>query len=374
MLLLDEPTSTLDLDGVRKLAAIVRRLAAEGHGHRLCQPPPARDPRPCRPRHHPARRHRPRHLRDQREPLGKGSDRADGRPLDRGRISAKGHRARRSGAAVGHRLLRRQFSRRVVFAARAARSSALPAPKATASATSSVRLAGCRIRRARSSCNGKPVRIGRPRDAIDGGLLFLSADRSSESVFPELGVRENMTLQVLDRFAGAGLVSARKEQAEAHRLVARIRRRHAEPRAADQRPVRRQPAEIGAGPQFPLRRRGGADRRADARRRCRRPLRDLSRNPRQGSRGQGLRRQLVGCAGTRRHLRSRAGVFARPHHPRADRRRRDRGKHRLVVPDGPGRPDGRTREPSRRRCCTASSRRSLPAAANGGSRSASWPR
>ena len=51
--------------------------------------------------------------------------------------------------------------------------------------------------------------------AIDGGLLFLSADRSSESVFPELGVRENMTLQVLDRFAGAGLVSARKRAGEA---------------------------------------------------------------------------------------------------------------------------------------------------------------
>ena len=30
VLLLDEPTSTLDLDGVRKLGAIVRRLAAEG--------------------------------------------------------------------------------------------------------------------------------------------------------------------------------------------------------------------------------------------------------------------------------------------------------------------------------------------------------
>ena len=30
MLLLDEPTSTLDLAGVKKLSAIVRRLAAEG--------------------------------------------------------------------------------------------------------------------------------------------------------------------------------------------------------------------------------------------------------------------------------------------------------------------------------------------------------
>jgi len=68
-------------------------------------------------------------------------------------------------------------------------------------------------------CDGKPVRLGAPAACIDGGLLFLSADRATESVFPELGVRENMTLQVLDRFARKGIVSARKERDEARGLV-----------------------------------------------------------------------------------------------------------------------------------------------------------
>ena len=103
--------------------------------------------------------------------------------------------------------------------------------------------------RGRRQRRADPMRRRHARPC-DGGLLFLSADRSSESVFPELGVRENMTLQVLDRFASAGLVSAGKERGEAARAGARIRRRDAEPGAADQRPLRRQPAEVGAGPRL----------------------------------------------------------------------------------------------------------------------------
>ena len=40
----------------RKLTGIIRDLTAQGTGDHLCQPPPARNPRPRRPRHHPARR------------------------------------------------------------------------------------------------------------------------------------------------------------------------------------------------------------------------------------------------------------------------------------------------------------------------------
>jgi len=71
-------------------------------------------------------------------------------------------------------------------------------------------------------CNGEPVRTGAPATALGGGILSISADRANESVFPALGVRENMTVQVLEDFASAGLVSAPKERARASELVAEL--------------------------------------------------------------------------------------------------------------------------------------------------------
>ena len=41
VLLLDEPTSSLDISGVEKLTEIVRRIVAAGRGGRLCEPPAA---------------------------------------------------------------------------------------------------------------------------------------------------------------------------------------------------------------------------------------------------------------------------------------------------------------------------------------------
>jgi ribose transport system ATP-binding protein len=68
-------------------------------------------------------------------------------------------------------------------------------------------------------CDGKSVRTGTPRDALDGGILSLSADRAAESVFPALGLRENMTVQVLADFTSGGLISAPKETARTVSLV-----------------------------------------------------------------------------------------------------------------------------------------------------------
>ena len=95
VLLLDEPTSSLDISGVEKLSEHHPADRRGGRGGRLCQSPPAGDPRACRPRHHSARRRRSGHLRGQRKAIGKRSDRADGRPADRGGIS----RARRESAS-----------------------------------------------------------------------------------------------------------------------------------------------------------------------------------------------------------------------------------------------------------------------------------
>jgi ribose transport system ATP-binding protein len=66
---------------------------------------------------------------------------------------------------------------------------------------------------------GAFVRTGAPRHALDSGILSISADRGQESIFPALGVRENMTVQVLQDFASSGLMSAPKERARAAELV-----------------------------------------------------------------------------------------------------------------------------------------------------------
>ncbi|MCR4282986.1 MAG: ATP-binding cassette domain-containing protein, partial [Bauldia sp.] len=67
--------------------------------------------------------------------------------------------------------------------------------------------------------NGKPVKTGAPREALDAGILSLSADRAQESIFAALGVRENMTVQVLETFASGGWVSAPKERTAAAALI-----------------------------------------------------------------------------------------------------------------------------------------------------------
>jgi ribose transport system ATP-binding protein len=69
---------------------------------------------------------------------------------------------------------------------------------------------------------GKPVALSGPRAALHAGIISLSADRSQESIFPALGVRENMTVQVLERFASAGMVSASAERARAAALVEQL--------------------------------------------------------------------------------------------------------------------------------------------------------
>ena len=66
VLLLDEPTSSLDISGVEKLSEHHPADCRGGRGGGLCQPSPAGDPGACQPRHHSARRRRPGHVRGQR--------------------------------------------------------------------------------------------------------------------------------------------------------------------------------------------------------------------------------------------------------------------------------------------------------------------
>jgi ribose transport system ATP-binding protein len=71
-------------------------------------------------------------------------------------------------------------------------------------------------------CDGERVELGSPADALAAGVLSISADRAHESIFPILGVRENMTVQVLEDFASTGIVSARRERERAQELVGEL--------------------------------------------------------------------------------------------------------------------------------------------------------
>ena len=71
-------------------------------------------------------------------------------------------------------------------------------------------------------CGGRSVKLGAPREALDAGVFSLSADRATELIFPGLGVRENMTVQVLQQFVTGGVISAPKERASALALIEKL--------------------------------------------------------------------------------------------------------------------------------------------------------
>jgi ribose transport system ATP-binding protein len=62
------------------------------------------------------------------------------------------------------------------------------------------------------TCHGHPVDIRSPRAALGGGVLFLSSDRKGETIFPQLSVQKNMTASMLGRFTRGGALSAEAER------------------------------------------------------------------------------------------------------------------------------------------------------------------
>ncbi|MEZ5668355.1 MAG: ATP-binding cassette domain-containing protein [Alphaproteobacteria bacterium] len=80
-------------------------------------------------------------------------------------------------------------------------------------------LAGFEDAQGSLTLDDRPVPLNAPRRSIDAGIMMLSGDRAGESIFADLGVRENMTVQVLDSFAKAGFVDGGSERRRAAALV-----------------------------------------------------------------------------------------------------------------------------------------------------------
>ena len=70
--------------------------------------------------------------------------------------------------------------------------------------------------------DGKAVRFKSPRDAIRAGLGFCTEDRKTEGIIPHMSVRENLTLALLPTLTRYGIVQRDKQQAIVDRFIERL--------------------------------------------------------------------------------------------------------------------------------------------------------
>jgi len=69
---------------------------------------------------------------------------------------------------------------------------------------------------------GKEVHFASPADAKRAGIALVTEDRKRLGLFPQLNVRENITVCMLEEAATASLISARKERNAARESIAQL--------------------------------------------------------------------------------------------------------------------------------------------------------
>ena len=72
-------------------------------------------------------------------------------------------------------------------------------------------------------CDGRELTLVSPNDAVSAGILLLAGDRKRESLFPVLGVRNNATIQILDKFSRLGWVNRRREGQRVTEMIRRLK-------------------------------------------------------------------------------------------------------------------------------------------------------
>ena len=276
VLIFDEPSAILSGPELERVFTVIQELKASGARHPLHLAPPRGDLPPRRPR-----------------------DGAEGRPRRRD-AAVEGLTTDELirlmvGRDIGERPARKAPGERVVLEARdlelrpdvepvelrAARRRGArrrrPRRLEPLAARERPRRDPARALRARCSGTGTRCRIRRPRDAVRAGIVVIPEDRKREGLILDHSVRGNVGLASLAEISHGGIVSVAGERRLAEETVRRVRRAAAADRSARAEPERRQPAEgrarevaraqAGAG--------GRRPRRADARRRCGREVRDL---------------------------------------------------------------------------------------------------
>jgi D-xylose transport system ATP-binding protein len=69
---------------------------------------------------------------------------------------------------------------------------------------------------------GREVVIGKPADAVDLGICMVPEDRKRHGIVPLMGVGQNITLAVLNRFVRGGLIDGESELAAIQSEIARM--------------------------------------------------------------------------------------------------------------------------------------------------------
>jgi ribose transport system ATP-binding protein len=88
-------------------------------------------------------------------------------------------------------------------------------------------LAGVERAAGRAACDGAELNTRSPLTALRAGVVLLSGDRTSESLFPVLSVRSNTTIQVLRSLGRMGFLRRRKEARTVDEMARRLRIRMA---------------------------------------------------------------------------------------------------------------------------------------------------
>lgn len=223
VLLLDEPTSSLDFAGVEKLSGIIRRITAEGTAvvyvsHRLPETLALAD--------------RVTILRDG---LSRGTYEVSsnlsendlialmvGRPIEAEYPAKRQSDLEAAGVSFWAAGLSGRRFQNINFHVHRGEILGFAGAEGNGQRETLRALGQLEAAVGYIHCDGRVVRAGGPRVAFDAGIVSLSADRSQESIFAPLGVRENMTVQVLEQFASNGVISGATERLRTAALVEQL--------------------------------------------------------------------------------------------------------------------------------------------------------
>jgi ABC-type sugar transport system ATPase subunit len=218
VLVLDEPSATLPGTEVERLFAVLRRLRDRGFGvvyisHRLEEIFAIAD--------------RVTVLRDGRKVASApaaGLDRAGlirwmvGREVSEEFPERPGisEAARHGEPVLEVRGLSapRRFSD-VSFTARAGEIVGLAGLVGAGRTSTGLALVGALASRGDMRLNGRPVHFKSPADAIEHGVAYVTEDRKTRGLFPEMGVDANITVTYLSMFARGGVLSLSRERSAA---------------------------------------------------------------------------------------------------------------------------------------------------------------
>ena len=217
VLLLDEPTSTLDIDGVRKLAELIRRLTVSGAGiiyvsHRLPEILELAQ--------------RVTILRDGVHqgvfPVTAEVSEHDLVSLMVGRDIDSEYPARTTTSSprvtLSVRNLTGEHFSDVSFDVQAGEIVGFAGAEGNGQREALRAIVGLEDAQGAILRDGSPVDVSSPSAALASGLMYLSADRSGEAVFADLGVQKNMMLPRLRDFLRLGFLSGPEERANAERM------------------------------------------------------------------------------------------------------------------------------------------------------------